>query len=110
MLPAFARAGLRQRPAQARDVHLQALSRPRGRIVTPQLIDEPLAAHQATAHQRQHRQQRPRPFTTQRHQPTIHMRLNRTEHLDPKPTGAVGYRRDHGLSRTSSRPTLRAPA
>jgi hypothetical protein len=43
---------LGQRLAQARNVHLQAVTRPRGRILAPQLIDQPLVGHHTTAHQR----------------------------------------------------------
>ena len=61
--PAAVGARLGQRLAQPRDVHLQAVARPRGRLLAPQLIDQPVDGHDATAHQRQHREQRPRPLT-----------------------------------------------
>ena len=82
-------ARLHQRLAQPRDVHLQAATCPRRRILAPQLIDQPLAAHHATPDKRQHRQQRARPLPAERDLAAIDPRLDRPEQLDPKPTVAV---------------------
>ena len=94
-------ARLRQRLAQPRDVHLQALTRPRRRVLAPQFIDQPLAGRHAAAHQRQYRQQRARPLAAKRDLSAVHPRLDRTEQLDPKPTSAV----DAGQPCPSSRVT-----
>ena len=47
--PAAVSASLAQRLAQARDMHLQAYTRSRGRVLAPQLVDQPLGGHDATA-------------------------------------------------------------
>src|SRR4051794_9674499 len=96
--PAAVSASLRQRLAQARDKHLQAVPRTRGRLLAPQLIDELVAGHDAPAHQRQNRKQRPRPLTPQGHRPAIHTRLDRTEQLDLQPIRAVVHPRRHRVS------------
>ena len=88
-------------------MHLQAVARTRGRVLAPQLVDQPVGGHDATAHQRQDREQRPRPLTPQRHRPAIHPRLDRTEQLDPQPTGAVGHPGRHRVSYVTCAPTLR---
>ena len=93
--PAAVSASLAQRLAQARDMHLQADTRSRGRVLAPQLVDQPLGGHDATALQRQDREQRPRPLTPQRHRPATHTHLDRTEQLDLQPNGAVGQPRCH---------------
>jgi hypothetical protein len=73
----------------------------RRRVLSPQLIDQPLVAHHPTSDQRQHREQRARPLTAERDLAAIEPRLDRTEQLDLKPTVAV-----HGSqSRPSSRVT-----
>ena len=77
--------------AQPRDVHLQAVARPRRRLLAPHLIDQLVAGHDVTRHQRQGREQRPRPLTPERHRSAVHPRLDRTEQLDPQPVGAVGH-------------------
>ena len=81
--PVCIAARLRQRLAQPRDVHLQAVTRPCRGILAPQFVDQPLAGHRATLHQGEHRQQRARPLTAERDLPVIHPRLDRTEYLDP---------------------------
>src|SRR4051794_10056018 len=61
--PAGVGARLGQPLAQPRDMHLQAVARTRGRVLTPKFVDEPVGRHHATAHQGQDREQRPRPRT-----------------------------------------------
>ena len=102
--PAAVGARLHQPLAEPRDVHLEAVTRPRGRLLAPQLIDQLVDGHHATAHQRQHREQRSRPLTPQRHLSAIHPRLNRTEQLDPKPVGAVGHAGQHRVSYVTRAP------
>ena len=99
--PVCVAARLRERLAQPRDVHLQAATRPRRKVLAPQLIDQPLTAHHASPDQRQHREQRARPLTAERDLAAIDPGLDRTEQLDPKPTVAV----HRGQSRPSSRVT-----
>ena len=74
-------------------MHLQAVARSRGRLIAPQLVDQPVGGHHATAHQRQQREQRPRPLTPQRYRSAIDPRLDRTEQLDPKPVCHPGRHR-----------------
>jgi hypothetical protein len=106
--PAAVTASLAQRLAQARDMHLQAVTRSRGRVLAPQLVDQPLSGHDATAHQRQDRKQRAGPLTSQPYRPATRPRLDRTEQLDLQPTaGAVGHPRDHRVSYDLRAPTLR---
>jgi hypothetical protein len=93
--PAAVGARLGQRLAQARDVHLQAVTWTRGRLLAPQLIDQSVSGHHPIAHERQDGEQRPRPLTSQRHGSAIETRLHRTEQLDLQPAGAVGHPRDH---------------
>ena len=105
--PATLGARRGQRLVQPGDMHLQAVARPRGRFLAPQLIDQPITADDAAGHQRQDREQRPRPLTPQRHHPAIHPRLDRTEQLDPKPVGAVGHPGRHRVSYVKDASTLR---
>jgi hypothetical protein len=92
--------------AQARDMYLQALTRPREGLFAPQFIDQALAGHHTTGHQRQHREQRRRSLPPSL-RPAIHPGLDRTEQLDQKPLELSVISDRHRVFYLTCAPTLR---
>ena len=91
--PTIAGAGV-ERFAQARHVYLQRLRRGRRRMLSPQLVDQPLHRKRLVGVQQEQRQQRPLLVPRGRHVATLIEGLQRTEDAEvhqkerPGPVGA----------------------